>query len=222
MANSSTKSISNIRKKITTTYEMISTAHHEAGHAIYGLLRYMTVSSVCIFENKKSKRIDGFTHYTFLDLDDIKDENLLNYVLDAEICVQYAGLAAEKQHFKNNSGSDKFPMFLKEEFSEDTSIAADLIKKYNLAPPGRKRYLLKRKMITKTLHELKDHWDAVTIVAHALFQRKRLSFSDLKELLTKKTKNKQFWKEQFKNINIVDSHQNSDDEKVLKLILLNS
>ena len=56
-------SIGEIRKKVTTTYELITTSYHEAGHAIFALLCEMKVSSVCIFEHKMLKRIHGFTQY---------------------------------------------------------------------------------------------------------------------------------------------------------------
>lgn len=200
MANNGAGSIGDIRKKVTKTYEFISTSYHEAGHAVYGLLHLMRIDSVNVYEDKKLKRIHGFTHYNSTALETIEDTAFLADRAIAEIGLSYAGLVAEKHQFKLASGSDKFPLFLKDGSSEDTMSASAIIRKYNMAPPGRKRYEFKKKMIKKVGYELQDHWDAVTIIAHALFRRKQLSFFDVKELLTKKTKDKKFWKEQFKLI----------------------
>ena len=107
-------------------------------------------------------------------------------------------MIAEKQHFKNISGSDKFPLLLRESSSDDTSYAAGLIKQYNIVPAERKRFYYKKKLIKETLIELREHWDAVTLVSHALFKKKKLSYHELKILLTRKTKNKELWKNKFK------------------------
>lgn len=63
MANNGVGSLKDIRKKFHFTHELISTAYHESGHTIYGLVKLLKIESVCVFENKKSKRIEGFTHY---------------------------------------------------------------------------------------------------------------------------------------------------------------
>ena len=214
-----TGTIGEIRKKVTKTHELISTAYHEAGHTVYALLHHMFVQSVYIFEHKKWKRIHGFTHYNSPSVSSIKDSDLQQSLLINEIKLSYAGLTAEKYHFKCISGSDKFPMFLKDGSSDDTLSAAALMKKYNLAPPGKKRYNYKQKLIRETLHELQLHWDAVTVIAHALFKHKKLSFEDLRLLLTKKTRNKKFWTEQFKEISFIYENAATLDEKQLKYIL---
>lgn len=193
------ESIGEVRKKVTKTYELINTSFHEAGHAVYALLSLMKVSSVYIFEHKIYKRVHGFTQYESHDL----DENHINFhiLLEQEIGLSYAGLLAEKYHYKSISGSDQIPMFIKEGSYEDLLAIRKIIEKYNLAAPGKKRSAYKQKMARKTLSVLIKHWDAIELIAHGLFKHKRLSYDDLRELLTKKSKNKVFWKEQFKNIN---------------------
>jgi hypothetical protein len=219
MAIKSAGSINKIRKQVHFTHELISTSYHEAGHAIYGLLHFMIVEAVCVYENSKNKRFEGFTQYDAPDISTISDPELFQALLKSEISIKYAGLAAEKYHFKNISGSDKFPMFLRDGSSDDTLTAAELIRKYNVAPPGRKRYTYKKKLINETLHELQEHWDAVTVVAHALFKKRKLDFNDLKLLLTKKTKNKIFWKNKFKNIQYIFDNASTLDEETFKIIL---
>ena len=113
---------------------------------------------------------------------------------------KYAGLTAEKFHFKKMSGSDKFPLYWRDGSSDDTKDAAYLIKRFSPVAPGKKRYAYKKKIIKRTFTLLEQHWDAVTIVAHALVQKKRLGFSELKELLIKKSEDKEFWKDRFKDI----------------------
>ena len=221
MTNNGVGSIDQVRKKLTYTHDLISTSYHEAGHAVYGLLHFMKVPSVYVFENKKNKRIEGFCHYESVkELSDIQDVALFNEQLKHEICIKYAGLTAEKYHFKTICGSDKFPMFLRDGSSDDTLSAAALIKKYDFVPPGRKRYAFKKKMITETLHELRDNWDAVTIIAHGLFQKKRLGFFEIQKMLLRNSDNKEFWKEQFKTIHYIFDNCEGLDEKDLKSILL--
>ena len=68
-------------------------------------------------------------------------------------------------------------------------------------------------MIKEVNDELKENWDAVTVVAHALFKKKRLNFDELKMLLTTKTESKEFWKEQFAIINNFYSHPPLDKKE---------
>jgi ATP-dependent Zn protease len=219
MANNSTGSIGNIRKKFHETHELISTSYHEAGHTVYGLLHFMNIGPVLVFEDKKSKRIHGFTHYDPSQLSQIQDPVLFSDRLHAEIGLSYAGLVAEKRHFKMISGSDKFPMFLKEGSSHDFAEAATLFDKYNLSEPGRKRYKYKQKLLKLVDQELQEHWDAVTLVAHGLFKKKNIELSELKVLLTRKTEDKEFWKKIFKVHDQMYSNSEPLDEKDLKSIL---
>ncbi len=219
MASSNSGSIGNIRKKFHETHELISTAYHEAGHTVYGLLHHIKIESVSVFEVKKSKRIEGFCHYDHSrDIATIEDQDLFNDRLHAEICLSYAGLSAERRHFKMISGSDKFPMFLREGSSNDITEAAALFQKYNLVEAGRKRYNYKQKLIKGVNQELQESWDAVTLVAHGLFKKKKLYYSDLQNLLSRKTEDKQFWKDQFKTINYIYNTEGLD-EKEIKTIL---
>lgn len=219
MANHGVGSLSDLRKKITQTHEFISTSYHEAGHTIYGLVKGFKIESVCIFENKKSKRIEGFTHYIGPNIVP-NDEDLQFYILNTEICLRYAGLVAEKCHFKKISGSDKFPLFLRDGSSDDTLTAAAQINSYNLAPSGRKRYAYKKKLIKETQESIENHWDSVTDVAHALFKKKTLTYEDLRKILMRNPKTKKYWKEQFKNISYIYENESALDENNLKYILL--
>jgi len=216
----STGSISEIRKKVTKTHEFISTSYHEAGHTIYALLHMMRVTSVSVFENKQLKRIHGNTYYDYpVDIDSIQEPELLNTLVRAEVGISYAGLIAEKSLFRSISGSKQIPMFISDGSSEDNKAARLIIKKYNLAPPGVKRTAYKQKLMREVQHDLHAHWDAVIVLSHAMFKRRRLNFNDLQELLTKKTRNKKFWKEQFKKISYFHDNNQTLDENDLKSML---
>lgn len=220
MANNGVGSLDQVRKKLTYTTDLISTSYHEAGHTVYGLLHFMKISSVWVVENKKLKRFEGFCHYEIgLDLSEIKDSVICAERVKAEVCLKYAGLAADRYHFKSISGSDKYPLFLRTGSSDDILEAAALIREYNLAPPGKKRYNFKNKLIKETSKDLQDNWDAVTIVAHTLFKKKRLSYISLKKLLTTQTNDPGFWKHNFSILESIFNKQNPLDEKELKYIL---
>lgn len=210
--------ISDVRKKVTLTHDFISTSHHEAGHTVYGLLHFMMIYSVLIFQNKQNKRVEGWTHYYSPEFDKIEDPALKLERLHAEVGLSYAGLAAEKRQYKLHSGSDKFLTCL-DGSCKDRKEAAELIRKHDLAPAGRQRTNFKKRMIRKVDRELQEHWDAVTIVAHALFRKKRLSFANLKSLLTTKTENKEFWKERFKTISRYYDHEDEFDAEAFRMML---
>jgi hypothetical protein len=206
-------------KKAAFMHNLISTSYHEAGHTVYALLHFMIVDCVEVFK-VESDNVNGFTHFNYLSEDDIRDSTMLKFFVESEVCVHYAGLIAERHHFKTISGSDKLPMFLRAGSSKDIGTASKLIKKYNLSPPGNRRYRFKKKMAANILKELKLHWQDVNLVAHGLFKKKRLYFSDLQKLLTTKSEFKDFWKQQFKMISHIYKNLDRLDEFNLKIRLL--
>lgn len=214
-----TDSVDKSQKKAAFTHNLISTSYHEAGHTIYGLLHFMKIESVQIFKDE-CNQVNGYTHFDFFTAGEVVSQDILNFAVYADVCLRYAGLTAEKYHFKTISGSDKFPMFLKDGSSEDTMMAAKLIKQYNLAGPGKPRTKLKKKLIKSILQTLQCNWESVNLVAHGLFDRKRLYYSDLKSLLTKQGENKKFWRDQFKTIDYIYNNYGRLDEQDLRIILL--
>jgi len=211
-------SLHSIRKKLSKTHELISVTFHEAGHAVYGLLHLMRVESVCIVDGP---RVGGLTLYNSLGESALKEDspNTLYDLYINEVAIKYAGLAAEKIHYKKISGSNKFPMILRDGSSDDTLSAAYLIRKHDLSPAGKKRYSFKKKLIREVSLELENHWDAVTVIAHALFDRKKIYFDDIKNILIKKTEDKEFWKNKFKDINYIYNNIGSIDKKYIIPIL---
>lgn len=188
------------KKNITNIHDWISTAYHEAGHAIYGLTRGMEVPKVLIFKNEQLNMMEGLTYYTYPVADMFNNKKIQNYILYSEIGFFYAGLLAEKQFYKISTGSDKFPLLLRNGSSADTLSAASIIKKYNLAPPGKERYAFKQKQIKKTYKSVEKYWSDISLIAHALFKKKKLTFFEIEQIIIKKSSKKAFWKNQFKLI----------------------
>jgi hypothetical protein len=212
-------SINNLRKKVTKTHELIAVSYHESGHTIYGLLHYMKIGSVTVFNNSKSSRGEGTTNYETAFDENISDPVLFDFWLKSELGLCYAGTCAERLYFKIISGSDKVPKFLKEGSEDDMSSAAQLISKYDLAAAGKKRYVYKQKMLKNTAALLEQYWDDIVLISHSLFDKKRLYYTDIKSLLCKKSKNKSFWKEQFKVIDHLSDNAGKLDVKTLKSIM---
>lgn len=223
MTNNGVGNLSNKTIKLSYDHELIATCYHEAGHTISGLLNFMIIPSVSIEMSKNRKHITnlGFTHYeNAIDFEYIKDNELFMNLITAEIYINYAGLAAEKLFYKDTCGSDQLPMALKHGSYLDRDRVSDIIKQYNLAPPGRKRHFFKKKSLNDCMRTLESMWIDVKLVAHALFKRRRLYHNDLFDLLIKKSPNRNFWKKQFKSINVLHNSKEDLDEKEIKLIMI--
>lgn len=188
------------KKNLPNIHDWISTAYHEAGHAIYGLARGMEIPKVIIFKNHQVNMMEGLTYYTYPVAESFANKKIQNYILQSEIGFFYAGLLAEKQFYKISTGSDKFPLLLRNGSSTDTLSAAAIIKKYNLSPPGKERYAFKQKQIKKTYKLVEKYWGDISLIAHALFKKKKLTFLEIEQILIKNSTKKIFWKNQFKLI----------------------
>jgi hypothetical protein len=195
-----TNFLDSVKSKEAHHFEMLGTSFHEAGHTIYALLHFIIVWSVKIYTDKETQRVDGFTHHMSLQIDKIQDPIVRAQYIQAELGMCYAGMVAEKYQYQLHSGSDKAPHFLRDGSSLDIKMASDLIKKYQLAPAGKKRYNYKQKILRKVAHQLQPYWADVTLVAHGLFRKKRLNAEALQKLLTKKSDNKEFWKQHFRDL----------------------
>ncbi len=207
------------RSKLATEFAIITTAFHEAGHALAVLLNFGYVHFAALYVNKMiTPNADlGKADYDgAADLDIVQDSELLNRLLMADIAIYQAGLAAEKLFYKDISGIEQLPYVLKKGSYIDFGYVSDIIKKYNLAPPGKKRYAFKKKTFRQTQKLLSNNWGDVKLIAHLLFAKKKIYFEDLKQLLTKKSPKKKFWKEQFKSIEMLHNAPEELPEAQLK------
>lgn len=205
-------------EKFTYIHDLLSTCYHEAGHVIFALLRLMKVQSVRVYNTPTQQNV-GYTYFDAFPAESFYDELIKYFIINSEICMRYAGVTSEKYYFKTISGSDKFPTFLRDSYSEDTKEAARLFRKFNIISPGKKRYKYKKNLLKNTLIELKDHWQEIILVAHILFKKKRLTYKILKNILTKKSNNTEFWKYQFRDIDNLYNCKRGIDEKEFKIIL---
>lgn len=183
--------------RLSQQFYLIMTSHHEAGHAIMALLSFMQVSSLYLANDSKDSKCIYEFH---ADFEDNSNEKVLKKHVYNSILVKYAGIASEKHLFKTLSGSDKFPVYLKDGSSNDTMEASNIIKQYNIVESGTKRYAFKKKAFNDALSKLKTYWDDLILLSNLLFKKKRLNSDKIKNLLTKKSKNKDFWKNQFRLI----------------------
>lgn len=226
MANGGSESLSNKEIKLSYDHELITTCYHEAGHTVSGLFNFMAIPTVSIdmarnYNSKTKKKLNlGETLYHLpVSYEEIKDENLYHQVAISEIHINYAGLAAEKLFYKEICGTDQLPMALKYGSYKDRDSVSDIIKEFNLAPPGRKRHLFKKKALNDCMRDLAGIWEDVRLVAHALYRMRKLYHSDLQSLLCSKSKNKKFWKKQFRAIEILQIPAIQLDEKKIKTIM---
>lgn len=194
--------------KLAQNLRIISVSYHEAAHTIAALLHFMIVPEVAVVESRH--QVSGYTHYNIFtlhtNLDEV-DKKIKDYIIVSEIYLKYAGLMGESIHFEDMSGSKKLPVILKIGNEPDIQDAANLIKKYNLVEPGEKRYLFKKKLFRKITTLLKEYWDDVKLLAHALYDKRKLQYEDLKQLLNKKSSRKKFWQQRFKDIDLLFKDQ---------------
>jgi hypothetical protein len=212
-------SLTIFRKKVSRSYENLCVAYHEAGHVICALLKYMRVEGATIYEDAKIKQMCGETLFYSYE-DHAFNQQLLNYFSIGEICVNYAGLVTEKIFYKKISGSNKFPSFLKDGSSLDTQAAAKILKKSNIVPSGKQRYLYKQKITKQLLSLLENYWSDIELIAHILIQKKKINYKQIKYSLLRRSSNKILWKQRLKTIEFISSLESKGlDDQVLKLII---
>jgi hypothetical protein len=209
---------SRVTDSMRYNFNMISTAYHEAGHAIFSLIHFMKVPLVMVFREKRTKKIGGWTSYDSLDESKFTDPLVQSYLIDSEIGTWFAGAVAERNCFKILSGSNKYPYYIKYGATLDNKAAADLIKKLNPNLQTSQRTKYKNKIIKNVTNDIKTYWSDVSLVAYSLFDKKKLSFLELKELLTKKSSNKKYWKEQFKKIERIHDYSHLVNDGDLKTL----
>lgn len=222
-----------LAKRQAFDHELLLTCYHEAGHTLCALFSLLKVDSVRVASLKKIKdktyyRIDGDTsYYTISELDKIQDLELLNICLILELRTIYAGLVAEKMYYQDISGSNSFPMILKMCSSVDIQQSSIIINKYKLGIPGKERLSFKKKIIKDIEKIMNIHWDAIKIIAHALYKRKKISYESIRYLLCKNSKYKFIWKRKFKLMNIIHNSKiikESEAKEIIKsdIVLNNS
>lgn len=218
MVNNGVGSPTDIRKKLTYYHELITTCYHEAGHVISALCNYMQVSDVGvdIVIDKRTQKDMGYTNYdSAIDYEKVTHDGLLEKFVISEIYILNGGLAADQLFYRNIFGIEEMPKVLFNGYGSDNKSIRALITKHNLASPGKPRYAFKKKMLNHTRQLMIPYWDDVQLVAKTLFKFKKLYWEDLKSLLTRKSKNKAFWKKQIKDIELLFEAGRKNDQKFI-------
>lgn len=70
-------------------------------------------------------------------------------------------------------------------------------------------------MLNHTRQLMIPYWEDVQLIAKSLFKSKKLYWDDLKSLLTRKSKNKAFWKKQLKDIELLFEAGRKNDQKFI-------
>ncbi len=207
--------VNNDVKRASENYFRIAITYHEASHAICGLFNFLRMYHIYVMRKE-----EGNALYETYDLDLIEDELLVKIIAIYEVQTLYAGLIGEQIYYKEICGSDKFPMHLKSGSSSDMQKASKLIKKYNLALPGKARSIFRSQIKNDANVLLQEYWEDIKLLAHALYQYQEMKLEDIKYVLTRRSDNKEFWKNRFKEINHIYSERKNLKESEIKDILL--
>jgi hypothetical protein len=201
------------KEKLFIETDKIFTSYHEAGHTICALFHLMKVDFCYI---KHDTRYIGFTSYNYTPFDQIKNQLAKIAVIKRHIEICYSGQLAEKILYKKLSGSDVYPKALQNGSSFDYEEARGLIDQFSLAEPGNKRIRFKKKMLKATSKILNSYWEDVVLVAHELCRNKKVTFSDLSQMLCYKSSNQDIWRQKIKLINELYSDNLVDVTEILK------
>ena len=204
-----------IAKQQANDYGLIATSYHESAHTIVGLANLLKIDNVNVIDSQ-----EGSTFYLMYQADDAKDDAVLQEILVmSEVKTICAGLVGERMYYRDICGSSKFPMHLKNGSNIDTAAISKLFRKYHLANSGKATYNLKQEIREDVEKFLIEHWEAVKVVAHALYKKKKLSFSELKYLLIRLPEDKEFWKDKFKTIKVLYDEKNDLSTKVVRNLI---
>jgi hypothetical protein len=203
-------------KKQSFDYELIAMAYHESGHVVCGIYNYLYIFNANVMT---PKRLEGTTDFYAYSCGNIEDEDLKRMLAINELQVLYAGLISERIYYKDICGSSKFPMHLKIGSSSDISAASHIIREQDLVSPGKKTFLFKKQIQYDVEQLLIENWDAVKAIAHNLYKKKRLSFDELKYILTRRTDHKDLWKDKFKKIKSIHNDNCPSEDFVKDLMM---
>lgn len=191
-------------------YDLIFLAWHEASHTVVAFHNFFQV----LYTYIRVKPEDSITHwYTSKNIEDLE---LKRIILLLEMQTEYAGLIGEQLLYKELTGASILPKNLKVGISDDLKLISDTIRYNNLAKSGKETKLLKKNIQNKTKKIIIEYWNDIKLIAHFLYDKRYLEYKDLKFILTRKSKNKKFWKTRLSKIDSIygsDDHPNDDTIK---------
>lgn len=190
-----------IKKIISKEYESILTSYHEAGHAVIGLLNYIKIDNICLF-NKK----DVYGHsYFFSYKTNCSNINKKNYY-KRQVQFYYGGMAAEQVFYNKCIGTYLLPFILKSYWQSDKTNISYIIRSKKLAKSGSNTKSFKNKILKETISNVNIFWDDIVLISQKLFKCKKIKFNKLKQILCELSANKNYWKSIFLTISKIEEN----------------
>jgi hypothetical protein len=214
--------LSSPRLKDALELELILMSWHESSHAVVALCNNF---EVCFVSVRNPTEKDGKTEFR-TTADDVKDPELHRVLIINELEAMYAGLIGERLLYRELCGTTKYPRHLQIGLSYDIKLASQIIRRHELAPPGKETALFKKNIHRKVEKILLDHWGSVKLIAHTLHKKRKISsFEELRLLLTRKSNEKEFWRDKLSKIKLIygayDDNENEQptDEFIKKVLI---
>lgn len=200
-------------------YDLIGSCWHEASHAIIATYNYFYVYNIVV-------SITSNVDY-YMPSDGIFDDvELKKLVAILQVQLLYAGSVGELLYYKEACGSLTYPKHLMKDWGYDIEHSSAIIRSNDLAIPGKRTFLFKKQVKYEVSKILLDHWDDVRLLSHLLYKKKKLSYQDLKHILTRKSYNKEFWRSRFRGITEIygkeigeGMHTVLSDERIKDILL---
>jgi len=208
------------KNEIGFIYELIHTSYHESAHTICALLCLTKIDYVKIFEEETSNDL-GETVFTTLDEESFLDENLKKVRIISEIYIRLSGINADKILFRKNCGLNKTPKNILDRSYEDLKVSSSIIKKH-IVNSKKEKKIIKNLFMKESYNIIENNWDDISLISFYLLKKKYLSYIDLKKILTTKSNNKIFWKNQFKILKKMFINKQGVDEYFVKINFIRS
>lgn len=210
--------LSSPRLKDALELELILMSWHESSHTVIALCNNF---EVCFVSVRNPIEKDGKTN--FYTTDDVEDAELRRLLIVNELETMYAGLIGERILYRELCGTMRYPRHLQIGLSHDIKLASQIIRRHDLAAPGKETAIFKKNIHRKVEKMLLEHWDSVKLIAHTLHKKRRISsFEELRLLLTRKSNEKEFWREKFSKIKLIYGGKDKEhptDEYIKKVLI---
>ena len=185
--------------KNSCAYEMISVAHHEAGHVVLSILGLIIPAEARIFTDSD---MGGVTKMFHINVPGKPRNEADAFLVNGRLRALLAGLVAEQYYYQYTSGLS-LPRRMAAGASMDHRYYRAAVVKNNLARPGAARARLKKEIMEETRALVAQHWDCIRAIAHILIRYRKISYGEITRTILASAKNKRFWKKLIKDLDAV-------------------
>lgn len=154
-------------------YNLIVTCYHEAGHIVAALRNFILPLECQVM---KGNQIDANTTLKYFIIPKNSDAKLYRQLLMSRLHTYAAGIVAEEIFFNLIVGKS-LPRNLRHGWHKDRIEFLSALKKTEKNPATRTR--MREKIFKQTRQVLEKDWHIVIALAHALYDKKFLSFEDI-------------------------------------------